>query len=307
MCPGAAPPPICRADAAAAVTLCALGPLGPLLCIPRPTRRGSSPHAPPPPLFAPGAHGPTQPPCLPPCLRARQAFELLPSSANFGTLKAGSLYRLKLKLVNVSNLPQVPPRPTTPSPLSRRLPRHARAASRLPAAAAPPVRYAPPLRYSPVPCVSPLPQRFRFEAHGSAAASGHLKLVYTPGVAAPGVSVPVEVEVGGAEPLEIREVVTAMTEREEISLPISAKILDEEAYGEYIASSAPRRGPLAPRLVSTSLRDPGLYKIQSSRVGDASAGALMGLAPKTRGKQPDFFGEPLSDGEEAPEEDDGGD
>ena len=65
--------------------------------------------------------------------------------------------------------------------------------------------------------------------------------------------------------------------------------------------------PLAPRLVSTSLRDPGLYKIQSSRVGDASAGALMGLAPKTRGKQPDFFGEPLSDGEEAPEEDDGGD
>lgn len=181
------------------------------------------------------------------------AFELLPSEANFGTLKAGSLYRLKLKLVNVSSLPQ----------------------------------------------------RFRFEAHGPAAASGALKVVYTPGVAAAGMSMPVEVEVASAEPLEIHEIVTAVTEREEISLPISAHILADEAYGEYIATSASRKGPLAPRLVSASLRSPELHKTLSIKVGDASAGALRGLAPKTRGRRPDFFAEPKSDGE--PEsEDEGG-
>jgi len=34
------------------------------------------------------------------------AFELLPNAADFGTLRAGCLYRLKLILTNVSNLPQ---------------------------------------------------------------------------------------------------------------------------------------------------------------------------------------------------------
>lgn len=191
------------------------------------------------------------------------AFELLPASASFGVLKAGSLYRLKLKLVNVSNLPQ----------------------------------------------------RFRFEAHGSAAAAGIVKLIYTPGVAAAGMAVPVEVEVGSDETAEVREVVTVLTEREEISLPISASILEADAYAEYLASSksGQRKGPAVPRLVSTSLRTPGLHKTMAARVGDQSAGALRGLAPKTRGgskpgdeeatpyKRPDFFAEPLSDGEE-PEE-----
>ena len=36
-------------------------------------------------------------------LLCRPPQEMLPSEANFGTLKAGSLYRLKLKLVNVSS------------------------------------------------------------------------------------------------------------------------------------------------------------------------------------------------------------
>ena len=190
------------------------------------------------------------------------AFELLPASASFGVLKAGSLYRLKLKLVNVSNLPQ----------------------------------------------------RFRFEAHGSGAASGIVKLVYTPGVAAAGMAVPVEVEVGSDETAEVREVVTVLTEREEISLPISATILEADAYAEYLASSksGQRKGPAVPRLVSTSLRNPGLHKTMAARVGDQSAGAMRGLAPKTRGglglddeegeatvyKRPDFFAEPLSEDEE---------
>ena len=145
--------------------------------------------------------------------------------------------------------------------------------------------------------MSNLPQRFRFEAHGAAAASGALKLVYIPGVAAPGMSVPVEVEVASAEPLEIHELVTVVTEREEISLPISAVILGDEAYGEYIASSASRKGPLAPRIISASLRSPDLHRTQAAKVGDVSAGALRGLAPKTRGRRPDFFAEPKSDGE----------
>ena len=240
-------------------------------------------------------------------------------------------------------------------------------------------------------------------AHGAAAAAGALKLVYTPGVTAPGMSVPVEVEVASAEPLEISEVVIVITEREEISLPISATILGasrpvhmrapawqhygstrrlavlraadtahllptthhplihslthplthspthplthspthspthplthplthspthllsysptiplthnspspsltyqgDEAYGEYIAASASRKGPLAPRVISTSLRPEGLHKVRAPSVGDASAGAPRGLAPKTRGRRPDFFAEPKSDGEPESEE-----
>lgn len=195
------------------------------------------------------------------------AFELLPASASFGVLKAGSLYRLKLKLINVSNLPQ----------------------------------------------------RFRFEAHGPGAAAGIVKLVYAPGVAAAGMSVSVEVEVGSDETAEVREVVTVLTEREEISLPISASILEADAYAEYLASSTSgqRKGrPAVPRLVSTSLRTAGLHKTVAARVGDQSAGATRGLAPTTRGghkmvpgeddepttyTRPDFFAEPLSDGEEPDE------
>ena len=57
---------------------------------------------------------------------------------------------------------------------------------------------------------------FDFAASAAAAA---------PGVAAPGMAVPVEVEVASAEALDIHELVTVVTEREEISLPISATIL----------------------------------------------------------------------------------
>ena len=103
------------------------------------------------------------------------------------------------------------------------------------------------------------------------------------------------------------EVVTVLTEREEITLPVSAQILEADAYSEYLASSASgqRKGPAAPRLVSTSLRPAGLHRTRPVAVGDQTAGAPRNLAPKTRGKRPDFFGEPRSDGEEETEEPEG--
>ena len=128
--------------------------------------------------------------------------------------------------------------------------------------------------------------------------------MYTPGVAAAGMTVPVEVEVGSDETAEVREVVTVLTEREEISLPISAQILEAEAYTEYLASSKSGqrpKGPAVPRLVSASLRPAGLHKTMPPKVGDRDAGAPKGLAPKTRGRRPNFFAEPKSDGEEEDE------
>lgn len=83
------------------------------------------------------------------------AFELMPAMAAFGTLRAGCIYRFRMILVNVSNLPQ----------------------------------------------------RFVVK-HGPSA-----KVVYKPGVAAPGLTVPMEVEVYETEPHELREVVTVVTER----------------------------------------------------------------------------------------------
>ena len=57
----------------------------------------SNPHPTPHPTPPHPGTAPTAPSAAPP------PQELLPSEANFGTLKAGSLYRLKLKLVNVSS------------------------------------------------------------------------------------------------------------------------------------------------------------------------------------------------------------
>ena len=66
------------------------------------------------------AHTPLVSSCLPPpshpsapstftVLPPRPLQELLPSEASFGTLKTGSLYRLKLKLVNVTPPPAATP------------------------------------------------------------------------------------------------------------------------------------------------------------------------------------------------------
>jgi len=153
------------------------------------------------------------------------AFELMPASAPFGKLRAGCIYRLRLKLVNVSAIPQ------------------------------------------------------RFNVRCQSAA---LRLVFRPGVAAPGMAVPFEVEVGCEEPAEIHEIVKVVTERESISLPVSASVLSDEAYETYLGSARVKSvpaGTAVPRLLSTSMRDPALLKSFALRPGDTDAGRLKGLAP----------------------------
>lgn len=171
------------------------------------------------------------------------AFELTPGNASFGCLKVGSVARLKLKLVNVSNLPQ---RFTIKEPRS-----NGRAVS----------------------------------------------VVYTPGVAAPGITVPIEVEVCSSTPGELHEVVTVVTEREEISLPVDATILDDAAFEAQQSTQANGRSVLKlPRIIGNEPRDLSLSKIVPRRVDEKSMGTKRFTAPErdlgyTR---PDFFAEPLS-------------
>ena len=96
------------------------------------------------------------------------AFELMPHTAAFGKLKAGHVYRLPLKLINVSHLPQ----------------------------------------------------RFTLKEGASAA----LRAVYRPGMVAAGTSVPLELEVSSESAVEVRETLTILTEREEITLPVTASV-----------------------------------------------------------------------------------
>jgi len=156
------------------------------------------------------------------------AFELMPSSANFGVLRTGCLYRLPFKLVNVSCLQQ------------------------------------------------------RFNIKGGSSA---LKVVCNSKgrVAAAGMTVHIEIEVGSETPLELHEVVTLVTERESISLPVTASILTEEAYDKYLntnRSTPPLpAGAAVPRLLSTSMRDQALLKTMRLQPGDADAGRKRVTAP----------------------------
>ena len=164
------------------------------------------------------------------------AFELLPARADFGALQAGCVYRLALKLLNVSNLSQ------------------------------------------------------RFSIKQSARA----KVVYTPGVVAAGMSTPLEVELCEPAACELREVLTIVTEREEISLPVSATFYD--SGGPF---GVPRGGV---RLLATAPRDPELHRTVAATVADLNAGTKRFLAP-TRNLEytkPDFFAEPPSDDDEPP-------
>jgi len=186
------------------------------------------------------------------------AFELLPSAASFGVLRVGAVGRLKLKLVNVSNLPQ----------------------------------------------------RFVIKgpAKGPKGEQPAVSVVYTPGVAAPGISIPIEVEVCAQEPAELREVVTVVTEREEITLPVDATVLDDAAFAEYEAQggfggSKPKL--TLPRILGAEPRDKDLYKTVPRRIDEATLGTKRFTAPATRGggtremnyTAPDFFAEPPSDDE----------
>lgn len=170
------------------------------------------------------------------------AFELTPAKVSFGCLKAGSVARHKLKLVNVSNLPQ------------------------------------------------------RFNIKEPRTPNRSVSVVYTPGVAAPGMTVPIEVEVCSSTPGEIHEVVTVVTEREEISLPVDAIILDEEAYAAQCGNEAKPTLKL-PRIISNEPRDLSVSRTVARRVDEKMMATKRFTAPErdlgyTR---PDFFAEPLSD------------
>ena len=107
--------------------------------------------------------------------------------------------------------------------------------------------------------------------------------------------------------MEVHEVVTVVTEREEITLPVSASVVDDAEYDAFLRSSGPKlsaRGG-GPVLLATSLRDPELGKTVAPTVFDVQAGVGAGTkrftAPITRGSAPDFFGEPPSDDEQEDE------
>jgi len=148
------------------------------------------------------------------------AFELLPAAAAFGLLRAGGLYRFRLALTNVSNLPQ----------------------------------------------------RFVIKQGGQQA-----RVIYTPGVAAPGLTVPIEVELSASDANagELAETLTIVTEREEILLPVSATILTAEEH-EMHGAPPPAAGA---RLLATGTRDPLLARTVPVTVRDVGAGTKRFIAP----------------------------
>jgi len=131
--------------------------------------------------------------------------------------------------------------------------------------------------------VSNLQQRFQVKT------GSQCKAIYRPQPVAAGMSVTLEVEVAPTTAGELREVLTIITEREEISLPVSATILDEEttARGE-----PPLRGGV--RLLSHAPRDPELAKTVAPSVNDIDAGTKRFAAPPRNPEyvRPDFFAEP---------------
>jgi len=138
--------------------------------------------------------------------------------------------------------------------------------------------------------VSNLTQRFTIKQ------KARVKLIYQPGAIAAGMALPLEVEVCEATAGDIREVLTIVTEREEISLPVAATILDTPA-----GSEPPLRGGV--RLLSTAPRDPALSKTVAPTVNDFGAGTKRFHAPPRNPEyvKPDFFGEPPDDdGTKAP-------
>ena len=147
------------------------------------------------------------------------AFELLPSHAAFGALRAPCIYRFKLLLTNVSNLPQ----------------------------------------------------RFVIK-HGH-----HARVIYTPGVAAAGLSVPLEIEIAASDAIagELLENLTIVTEREEILLPVSATILSAAAHDEH-GRPPPAAGV---RMLATLPRDAKLGNTVPLRTGDIDAGTKRFVAP----------------------------
>jgi len=144
--------------------------------------------------------------------------------------------------------------------------------------------------------VSCLPQRFMFKGGSHA-----LRVIYTPTSAAPGTTTKIEIEVGAEAPIDLREVLTIVTEREAISLPVSATILSDSAYEEYLSTrrGAPPLPPGAavPRLLATQMRPADLHKTVPALVGDGDGGRKRVTAPATRSAKAEEEEDELEDDE----------
>jgi len=140
--------------------------------------------------------------------------------------------------------------------------------------------------------VSNLSQRYSIKQNARA------KVIHSPGVVAAGMSVLLEVEVCEAAPSELHEVITIVTEREEISIPVSATI-----HGEGHPDAGRGRQRPGVRLLSSAAREPSLGKTVAPTVYDVGPGTKRFNAPSRNLNytKPDFFAEPPSDDEdEAP-------
>ena len=121
--------------------------------------------------------------------------------------------------------------------------------------------------------VSNLPQRFVVK-HGQQARVVHTQ---TGTLAAPGLSVPLEVELatGDFNCGELSENLTIVTEREEILLPVAAHVL---TAAEHDSLGGPPPAP-GVRLLATGARDPLLSRTVPVTVRDVHAGTKRFVAP----------------------------
>ena len=100
-------------------------------------------------------------------------------------------------------------------------------------------------------------------------------------------ALPLEVEICEMAPSELREVLTIVTEREEISLSVSATVVDVAGGVEPALKGGVRMLAAAPR-------DPALLKTIAPTVNDIDGGTKRFAAPPRDPSyvKPDFFGEP---------------
>ena len=129
--------------------------------------------------------------------------------------------------------------------------------------------------------VSNLSQRFSIKQNPRA------RLVFAPGAVAAGMALPLELEICEMAPSELREVLTIVTEREEISLSVSATVVD-------VADGVEPAVQGGVRMLAAAPRDPALLKTIAPTVNDVDGGTKRFAAPPRDPAyvKPDFFGEP---------------
>ena len=138
---------------------------------------------------------------------------------------------------------------------------------------------------------SNLPQRFVVK-HGPQQQS---RMIFTPGVAAPGLSVPMEVEVS-APPGKLAESLSIVTEREEIVLPVTASVISADKYdglGHPLCA-------VGARMIAEEPREPDLGKTVPVTVSDPGPGTKRFAVPlrdPNAPHRPDF--DDLSEDDEA--------